>query len=361
MIRTYAPGKLFIAGEYAVVEPGYPAILVGVDRFIEVALEKSLNQGSITSYGRKAISWVRKNGKVILSQQDNHFSYILSAINMVETYAKEHGKELDLYHLNISSQLETNDGRKYGLGSSAGVTVATVEALCKHYGMTISNMELFKLSALANLAINRNGSCGDIAASVYGGWIAFTTFDRDWVLEQRKDSTITQLLNIKWPGLSIETLTPPKGLELVVGWTGKPASTTSLVERVNEGRIENSTFYRNFLYHSKKCVIKMINAFKEGNPWEIQKQIQINRALLVDMSKELDLVIETPLLTKLCDIALKFEGSGKSSGAGGGDCGIAIFQDNKYLTQLVDEWEKVGITYLPLKVYNPTNKNKGVN
>ena len=36
MIEASAPGKLYIAGEYAVVEPGHPAILVAVDQFITV-------------------------------------------------------------------------------------------------------------------------------------------------------------------------------------------------------------------------------------------------------------------------------------------------------------------------------------
>ena len=33
-----APGKLYIAGEYAVVEPGHRAVLVAVDRFITIRL-----------------------------------------------------------------------------------------------------------------------------------------------------------------------------------------------------------------------------------------------------------------------------------------------------------------------------------
>jgi mevalonate kinase len=36
MIELSVPGKLFIAGEYAVVEPGHPAIIVAVDQFITV-------------------------------------------------------------------------------------------------------------------------------------------------------------------------------------------------------------------------------------------------------------------------------------------------------------------------------------
>lgn len=38
MIEVSAPGKLYIAGEYAVVEPGHPAIIVAIDQFISVSI-----------------------------------------------------------------------------------------------------------------------------------------------------------------------------------------------------------------------------------------------------------------------------------------------------------------------------------
>lgn len=38
MIEVTAPGKLYIAGEYAVVEPGHPAIIVAIDQFISVSI-----------------------------------------------------------------------------------------------------------------------------------------------------------------------------------------------------------------------------------------------------------------------------------------------------------------------------------
>lgn len=351
MIVTSAPGKLYIAGEYAVIEPGYPAILVAVDQFITVSLEEALDEGSISSYGNIPILWTRENDKLVLDQRDNRLFYIMAAINIVETYAKEQGRELGFYHLKVVSELETNKGKKYGLGSSAAVTVATVEALCRYYKITISNEQLFKLAALAHLEINNNGSCGDVAASVYGGWIAFTTFDKSWVLQQGKNNSVMELLIKEWPNLSIEPLTPPEELKLVIGWTGLPASTASLVDNVNDKRTQNSISYKKFLYESEKCVTKMITAFKENSIEEIQEQIQINRELLVNMGNALDIVIETPLLTKLCNIALQFNGYAKPSGAGGGDCGIAIFKNNSHLTELIDEWKNSEITYLPLKVY----------
>ena len=44
MISASAPGKLYIAGEYAVVEPGHPAILVAVDRFVTVSVSPATRQ-----------------------------------------------------------------------------------------------------------------------------------------------------------------------------------------------------------------------------------------------------------------------------------------------------------------------------
>lgn len=357
MIQTCAPGKLFIAGEYAVIEPGHPAILVAVDQFIRVSLEEALGEGSISSYGNIPILWTRNKGKLVLDQRDNRLFYIMAAINIVETYAKELGRKLHFYHLKVDSELETDNGKKYGLGSSAAVTVATVDALCQFYKIPITEEQLFKLSALAHLDINNNGSCGDVAASVYGGWIVFKTFDKSWVLDQQKNNSISELLMKEWKDLSIELLTPPEELKLVIGWTGSPASTTSLVDNVNDKRIQNHILYKEFLEDSKKCVENMIRAFKENNIKGIQEQIKINRELLVNMGNHLGIVIETPLLSKLCNIALGFNGYGKSSGAGGGDCGIVIFKDDEHLNELINEWEKSGIRYLPLKVYEKKGDN----
>lgn len=351
MIITKAPGKLFIAGEYAVIEPGNPAILVAVNQFITATLEKSMNEGSISIYNENPILWFRENGKIKLVKHDERLIYVLTAINIVEKYARELGRNLSCYHLKIHSDLDNQDGIKYGLGSSAAVIVATVEALCNYYDINISKEKLFKLSALTNIKINKDSSCGDIAACVYGGWIGYTAFDRDWVLNRQISISTSQLLNLEWSGLYMQPLIPPKELRLVVGWTGLPSSTKNLVRKVNTRRLANSSVYSKFLMDSKKCVNNMINAFKDNNIEEIQKQIEKNREILVSMGNCLGVEIETPKLKKLCDTALSYNGYAKSSGAGGGDCGIAVFKDNDNINKVIQEWHMWGITYLPLKVY----------
>ena len=80
--RNLSPGKLFIAGEYAVVEPGHPAIIVAVDQFINVTIEGAPQNGSIQSaqYSTCRIRWTRRNGELVLDHRENpfhlHSSYI---------------------------------------------------------------------------------------------------------------------------------------------------------------------------------------------------------------------------------------------------------------------------------------------
>ena len=43
MIQVKAPGKLYIAGEYAVTEPGYKSVLIALDRFVTATIEEADN------------------------------------------------------------------------------------------------------------------------------------------------------------------------------------------------------------------------------------------------------------------------------------------------------------------------------
>lgn len=357
MIVKRAPGKLYIAGEYAVIQPTYRAILIAVDRFITVFLRESPNKGMITSYGNLCLTWTRQGDKIIIEGQEKNFSYVMAGINIVESYVREKGIKAAYYDLEIVSELESSGGKKYGLGSSAAVTVATIEAICSYYKISLTKEKLFKLSSLAHLSLKSNGSCGDLAASVYGGWIAFSTFNREWLLQQWSKKSIGRLINMKWKDLSIEKLNPPQGLEIAVAWTGSPSSTRNLVDKLNDSKVENRVIYEKFMGDSRTAVEKMIFAFREKNIEEFQKQIQINREILRDLSKDLNISIETPLLRDLVDIGLRYKAYGKLSGAGGGDCGFIILKDDVNLKVITREWEKSGITYLPLKVYEREGDN----
>lgn len=351
MIKTHAPGKLFVAGEYSVVEPGYPAILAAVDRYIDISLERCENWGSISSDRNGSMLWCRGRDTIAAFDTDNGLPHIACAVNTAETYAKEQGRELDYYCISVTSQLQNVKGEKYGLGSSGAVTVATIKVLCEYYDLSLSREELFKLCCMSQFPISINSSFGDIAASVYGGWIAYTSFDREWVLKQRRHRSITEMLKIPWRGLSVKSLLPPGRLKLVIGWTGIPASTLDLVATVYSRKDQYAGYYEDFLQKSRECVTRIVGAFETGNIEGILGGIGINRHLLLKMSGVLGVEIETPLLAKLCDIAVKSGGSAKPSGAGGGDCGIVLLEGDDILAGIVEEWSREGIKYLPFGVH----------
>lgn len=354
MIEISVPGKLFIAGEYAVVEPGHPAIIVAVDQFINVTIEGARKNGSIQSaqYSDLPIRWTRRNGELVLDHRENPFHYILAAIRLTEKYAQEKGTLLSFYDLKVTSELDNSNGRKYGLGSSGAVTVATVKALNLYYDLKMDRLTQFKIAALAHLAVQGNGSCGDIAASCYGGWLAFSTFDHEWVLRKQQEWTLTQLLTSDWPELSIRPLTVPKSLRLLIGWTGSPASTSDLVDQVYQSKEAKEKGYAKFLADSKDCVNRLIDGFLNEDSRTIKKKITENRKLLVGLSSLTGVTIETPALKKLCDLAETYRGAAKSSGAGGGDCGIVIVDQKTGILPLMSAWEKADIIPLPLHVYH---------
>lgn len=210
----------------------------------------------------------------------------------------------------------------------------------------------FKIAALAHLAVQGNGSCGDIAASCYGGWLAFSTFDHEWVLRKQQEWTLTQLLTSDWPELTIRPLTVPKTLRLLIGWTGSPASTSDLVDQVYQSKEAKEKGYAKFLADSKDCVNRLIDGFLNEDSRTIKKMITENRKLLVGLSSLTGVTIETPALKKLCDLAETYRGAAKSSGAGGGDCGIVIVDQKTGILPLMSAWEKADIIPLPLHVYH---------
>lgn len=153
MVEVSAPGKLYIAGEYAVVETGHPAIIVAVDQFVTVTVEAARKVGSIQSaqYSEMPVRWTRRKGELVLDIRENPFHYILAAIRLTEKYAQEKNILLSFYDLKVTSELDSSNGRKYGLGSSGAVAVATVRALNQFYALNLSQLEIFKIAALANL------------------------------------------------------------------------------------------------------------------------------------------------------------------------------------------------------------------
>lgn len=169
---------------------------------------------------------------------------------MVHQYLRERLIETKPFSLTITSELDDADsGRKYGLGSSAAVVVAVVTSILTLYRdcLSVSKTLIFKLAAIAHYQTQGSGSCADVAASTYGGWLHYTAFKASWLKEKiMEQGSISPLLEETWPYLQIEQLEAPEELVLAVGWTGSSAKTASLIKRSSHLKIKIPYLWRVF-------------------------------------------------------------------------------------------------------------------
>lgn len=356
MIQVKAPGKLYIAGEYAVTEPGYKSVLIALDRFVTATIEEADQyKGTIHSKAlhHNPVTFSRDEDSIVISDPHaaKQLNYVVTVIEIFEQYAKSCDIAMKHFHLTIDSNLDDSNGHKYGLGSSAAVLVSVIKVLNEFYDMKLSNLYIYKLAVIANMKLQSLSSCGDIAVSVYSGWLAYSTFDHEWVKHQIEDTTVEEVLIKNWPGLHIEPLQAPENMEVLIGWTGSPASSPHFVSEVKRLKSDPS-FYGDFLEDSHRCVEKLIHAFKTNNIKGVQKMVRQNRTIIQRMDKEATVDIETEKLKYLCDIAEKYHGASKTSGAGGGDCGITIINKDVDKEKIYDEWTKHGIKPLKFNIYH---------
>lgn len=154
-----------------------------------------------------------------------------------------------------------------------------------------------------------------------------------------------------WPSLSIELLTPPAELSLLIGWTGSPASTSHLVDKIALAKTERQADYQNFLAASKACLEAMVEGFRRNDLAQIQAELRHNRAILQDLAHFSHVAIETPILQKMGALAEIIGGAAKTSGAGGGDCGIVIIDRAIETEALFEQWRANQIERLNLAVH----------
>lgn len=356
MITTRAPGKLFIAGEYAVVEPGQPAVLIAVDRYLTVRLNPSTDSGRIRSgeYGHAPLVWTRAADGVGVIPDHQPYDYVLSAIATVERLRGERGLDPRYFDLDIESELDDSQGRKFGLGSSAAVTVAVIAALDEFYRLGLSRSERFRLALLSTIQIAPKASGGDLAASTFGGWVRYAAPDRERLRADLESQGVARAMRSEgWAEHSVSRLPHPTDLRLLVGWTGTPASTERLVDGVRYQRGGGSGSYARFLQQSSDTVDALVDALNRGNAAAALECVRSARRLLQHLGNISGIAIETPVLRIACDAAERHGAAGKPSGAGGGDCGIVLAPDSASVRGLLAEWESHDIRRLDLSVHPP--------
>lgn len=349
------PGKLMVAGEYAVLEPGQQAVVMAVDRYVTAScVVGGENRLSLPDMGLLNLRWEFRGGQVYFDHDDLRLRFVGLAMAVALQFSTEQRRPVVPFSISVHSELADADGRKYGLGSSAAVVTAVVGAITRLLSGDPASPApglLFKLAAIAHFRAQGSGSGADVAASTFGGWLRYVAFRPDWLAESlAAGGSLSQLVTEPWPYLAVQPLAPPAGLRLCVGWTGEPASTGPLIKRVLLLRQNNPVSYYRFLRESAAAVGELVHGVEDGDRFRIIRALAQNRDALVRLGIDAQVPIETPALAELHRLAGVYGGAGKPSGAGGGDCGIALIPAEVPPENLANAWRQSGIEPLPLQV-----------
>lgn len=339
-------GKLYLTGEYAVMDVEGLAVIAGVDRYVTVRCRDAEPSQSVS---RVYSSYYGLQGRVIdVDAPDDIATHTISLVYRIAAATPE-----SPINIVIESDLDDSaSGAKYGLGSSGAVAVAVTRALGAHLGLELDSLRVYKIAMVATLLAGAAGSGGDIACSAHGGAVLYRRPNPTALAELVAADPVAAVA-APWPNLRIDARADLGGLQLLVGWTGSPVKTDSQLKKAGGAD-------RDFVRGVSSISEKLWQALADGDRTAAFACLRENRALLQAYERERAVCIETEKLKALADIADAAGAAGKSSGSGGGDCGIALVGDSngadaesstrETAADITARWRSAGIQPLPLKL-----------
>lgn len=352
-MHVSAPGKLMLAGEWAVLENS-KCIVLAVNKRVHASVEESKDI-SITIDDFNIDVKAEFDGKHLIfdnisDEEKQKLAFIKASIETVLLYLGK-CKPFKIRTWGEESQI-TVDGvpKKIGFGSSAASVVATIAALLEFNGVDINKSKevIYKLSTIAHyFAQGKLGSAFDVAASTYGGATVYRRFDAAWLTKKMEAAEkITDIVKEEWPGFYAEELEIPSDLILSIGWTKESASTSAMIKQMDAFKANNNSEYRKIYDNIGKLVSDLLIAWKADNKAKITELLRKNEEYLRELGSKSGVNIETPELRQLSELADKNGAAGKLSGAGGGDCGIAVCFDRKIADKVNKAWKDAGFYLL---------------
>lgn len=286
-ITVSAPGKLMLLGEHAVVY-GHPCLVTAVDQRMRATVEYIDEKIFRLDAPDVHISqYVRPMAELGTGDIPKGVKFVETAVkNFTTKYPIPSG---------VAITTSSDFSSVFGFGSSSASTVCVVKALAELSGKKLDNKQLFDIAYKTILEAQGKGSGFDVASAIYGETLYFVT-----------------------GGKVIEPCIV-KNVPLIIGYTGIKADTVTLMKEVGE-KMKAQPERVNRIYDAIAKLVEDTKGKMIEGDWErVGKYMDFNQEYLRDLgvsSQKLETLI----------LAAKQAGAwgAKLSGAGGGDCMIAL-------------------------------------
>jgi mevalonate kinase len=289
-LTASAPGKLMLSGSYAVVH-GYPCLVTAVDQRLSVRVAKNgSNVFHLDAPDVGMMAYSKTIDELGSSELPKAVRFIeVFYKNFLEKYPQDHGIEVTTKS-DFSSQ--------FGFGSSSAVTVAFAKALLSLYEVVHTNDDLFDMCYRVVTEVQGVGSGFDIAAAIWGGTIVYTKQDR------------------------ARTKVSCKNIPIVVGYTGMKADTPTLIRMVDAQLAEKPERISS-IFEKTGAIVDRMERLLEKCDWEsVGKEMRNHQELMRELG------VSSPELDNLIAASQEAGATGATlSGAGGGDCMVAVVDD----------------------------------
>lgn len=301
-----APGKLILTGEYAVLA-GAPAVVIAIDRRA-IARDTGAHAGGSSPFLRAIVDELRK-------RRTDDDPAVQRALGIT-----------------VDSSAFYDGMQKLGLGSSAAVTAAATALALGGGDQTVLRDEVLAVAIAAHAAAQATrgaaGSGADVAAAVHGGTIVYT--------QQRVTPR-------RWPASVV----------LVPFFTGGSADTATLVARVMEARQARATDVDAALAaveQASRAAASAIAAPPDLAQRGVIGAFQLAAAAIDQLAAATGIALVPDCVREARTAIERLGGTAKTTGAGGGDIGIAVIPDTADVSEATRLLVEAGCQPLRLNV-----------